>query len=106
MYAVIETGGKQYKVATGDVIKVEKLDDVEDRQVIDMKKVLMCFVDNKLAVGKPHLQNAVVKAEVTTSLARHKKVKIIKFKRRKHHMKQQGHRQSYTELTIKSIELS
>lgn len=101
MYAVIETGGKQYKVAAGDVIKVEKLDVAGDS--VEFDKVLMISDgDNKVVLGAPFVDGGKVSAKVK-SQGRHRKVEIIKFRRRKHHMKRQGHRQSYTELEITGI---
>ena len=95
MYAVIATGGKQYKVREGEVLRVEKLDADED-------KVLLVASDEDLAVGAPYIDGRTVSAEIRAH-GRGKKIEIIKFKRRKHHRKQMGHRQSYTELLIKNI---
>lgn len=101
MYAVIETGGKQYKVAAGDVIKVEKLDVAGDS--VEFDKVLMISDgDNKVVLGAPFVDGGKVSAKVK-SQGRHRKVEIIKFRRRKHHMKRQGHRQTFTELEITGI---
>ncbi len=104
MYAVIETGGKQYKVATGDKLKVEKIDCLEG-EAIDFNSVLMHFDGENLTVGKPNLDGVKVNAKVISN-GRAKKIKILKFKRRKHYMKSQGHRQSFTEVEIVSIESS
>lgn len=101
MYAVIKTGGKQYRVAQGDTLKVEDLD-VEVGTTIDFDKVLMISKDDKLTVGSPFIKNGVVKAEVVSN-GRHKKIKVLKFKRRKHHMKRMGHRQNFTEVKITTI---
>lgn len=101
MYAVIETGGKQYKVAEGDVIKVEKLD--VDGEAVDFDKVLLISDGaDKVVLGTPYVEGGKVSAKVT-SQGRHRKVEIIKFRRRKHSMKRQGHRQHYTELEITGI---
>ena len=101
MYAVIKTGGKQYRVKEGDVIKLELLpEDVGNE--ISFSEVLMLADGDKFTYGAPLVKNAVVKAEVLEH-ARHKKVKIIKFRRRKHHMKQMGHRQYYTQVKITAI---
>jgi large subunit ribosomal protein L21 len=101
MYAVIETGGKQYKVAEGDVIKVEKLD--IDGEAVDFDKVLLISDGaDKVVLGTPYVEGGKVSAKVT-SQGRHRKVEIIKFRRRKHSMKRQGHRQHYTELEITGI---
>jgi large subunit ribosomal protein L21 len=101
MYAVIETGGKQYRVAEGDKVRVEKLD-AEAGASVDLAKVLMIADGANIKLGKPFLDGTTVTAEVTGH-GRHDKVKIIKFRRRKHHMKRQGHRQWFTELKITGI---
>ena len=101
MYAVIETGGKQYRVAEGDKVRVEKLD-AETGASIDLAKVLMIADGAEVKVGKPFLEGTKVTAEVTGH-GRGDKVTIIKFRRRMHHMKRQGHRQWFTELKITGI---
>ncbi|MCF6766093.1 50S ribosomal protein L21 [Thiotrichales bacterium 19S3-7] len=102
MYAVIKTGGKQYKVAEGNTLKVEKIEQGVG-ETIEFDQVLMCVTDDGVKVGSPFIEGAKVVAEVIEQ-ARAKKIKIIKFRRRKHHMKQQGHRQYYTALKIKSVQ--
>ncbi|GAB6067379.1 50S ribosomal protein L21 [Methylothermus subterraneus] len=101
MYAVIQTGGKQYRVGTGDRLKVEKLDAAEGETVI-FDQVLLIRSDAGVAAGTPYLEGSKVIARVIAH-GRHPKIKIIKFKRRKHHMKRQGHRQYYTEVQITDI---
>ncbi len=101
MYAVIKTGGKQYRVKAGDILKIEELR-VEVGQTIDFSDVLMLTEGDKTTVGTPFVKNGLVQAEVLEH-GRHKKVKIIKFRRRKHHMKQMGHRQNYTQIKITAI---
>lgn len=101
MYAVIKSGGKQYRVKEGEVLKLEKLT-AEVGSEVSFDDVLMVADGDDLVIGQPMVENAVVKAEVTAQ-ARHKKVKIIKFRRRKHHLKQMGHRQYYTEVKITAI---
>ena len=101
MYAVIQTGGKQYRVEEGATLKIEKLD-VQSGDSVEFDKVLMVQSDGDIKVGKPFLEGGKVTATVT-SQGRHKKIKIIKFKRRKHHMKQMGHRQYFTEVQITGI---
>ena len=101
MYAVVKTGGKQYRVAEGDTLKVEKLG-VEEGGTVELDKVLMIADGEDIKVGTPYLEGSKVTATVKSN-GRGKKVTIIKFRRRKHHMKRQGHRQSYTELTITGI---
>ncbi|MCB2261752.1 MAG: 50S ribosomal protein L21 [Candidatus Thiosymbion ectosymbiont of Robbea hypermnestra] len=102
MYAVIQTGGKQYRVAEGDRLKVEKL--VADTGAnIELDKVLMVADGADVKVGKPYLDGGKVTA-VVESHGRGKKVKIIKFRRRKHHLRRQGHRQWFTELKVTGIQ--
>ena len=101
MYAIIESGGKQYRVAEGDTVKVEKLD-VETGAAIDLDKVLMLADGDDVRLGKPSLDGTRVTAEVSGH-GRGDKVRIIKFRRRKHHLKRQGHRQWFTELKITGI---
>ena len=101
MYAVIKTGGKQYRVTAGETLKVETLP-AEVGGKIEFDQVLMVVDGDKIEVGKPILEGRKVSAEVV-SHGRHKKIRIIKFRRRKHHMKRQGHRQNYTEIKITAI---
>lgn len=101
MYAVIKTGGKQYKVAAGENIKVEQIAaDVGQEVVLD--KVLAVGGGAELKVGAPWVTGASVSAKVI-SQGRHDKVRIFKMRRRKHYRKQGGHRQAYTELQIQSV---
>ena len=101
MYAVIVTGGKQYKVKAGDVVKVEKIEQgIGDAVTFD--KVLMVMDGDDVKLGTPYLDGQVVKAEVVEQ-GRHKKVRIIKFRRRKHSMKRMGHRQYYTTVKITEV---
>jgi large subunit ribosomal protein L21 len=102
MYAVIASGGKQYRVAEGQVIKLEKIA-MEVGQVVDFDEVLMLSSESGVEVGAPFIVGATVKAEIVEQ-GRAKKIEILKFKRRKHHMKHMGHRQSYTTVKIQSIE--
>ena len=101
MYAVIVTGGKQYRVEQGQTLKVEKLE-VATGDKVELDKVLLIGNGDDVKIGAPVVAGAKVIAEVVTH-GRHKKVKILKFRRRKHHMKQMGHRQWFTELKITSI---
>jgi len=101
MYAVIRTGGKQYRVAKDQIIKVEKLE-IELGQSHDFDEVLMIADGDNIQLGSPHLSGTKVSAEVVEH-GRDKKVEILKFKRRKHHMKRQGHRQAYTKVKITNI---
>ena len=101
MYAILETGSKQYKVAVGETIKVEKLDAQVD-EVIELKNVLALSDDSGLVVGKPYVEGASVKAKVL-SQAKHKKVIIFKYLPKKDMRKKKGHRHPYTELEIEEI---
>ena len=101
MYAVIKTGGKQYRVRPGDVLVVEKLDG-EPGAKVAFDQVLMIGEGDNVNVGRPMVAGAAVKATVLAQ-GRGEKVKIFKMRRRKHYQKHQGHRQSYTELRIDSI---
>ena len=101
MYAVIVTGGKQYRVSQGDKLRVEKLDTAEGESV-DLDQVLMVVDGDDVKIGTPVLDGGMVTAEVKAH-GRGDKVNIIKFRRRKQHMKRQGHRQAYTELEITGI---
>jgi large subunit ribosomal protein L21 len=100
-YAVIKTGGKQYRVQIGDVLKIEQLP-VEVGSNIQFSEVLMLVDGDDMTCGTPLVANASVHADVLEQ-GRHKKIKIIKFRRRKHHMKQMGHRQNYTQIKITAI---
>ncbi len=101
MYAIIATGGKQYKVAAGDVIRVEKLP-AEAGEEIQFDKVLMIADGDQVSIGKPYVEGAAVTGEVQAQ-GRGKKVEIIKFRRRKHYRRQMGHRQPFTEVKITGI---
>ena len=101
MYAVIKTGGKQYRVTNGLKLKVEQIPaDVGAEVTLD--QVLMACEGESVKIGAPFLAGATVKATVI-SHGRHDKVKIFKMRRRKHYQKHQGHRQNYTELRIDAI---
>ncbi len=101
MYAIIESGGKQYRIAVGQTLKLEKLP-VEAGAAIELDKVLMVVDSDKVELGKPYLDSATVKAEVLTH-GRKKKIKVLKFKRRKNYLRTQGHRQWFTEVKITDI---
>ena len=101
MYAVIKTGGKQYRVSPGDKLRVESLA-VAEGESVDFDQILMVSDGNNVSIGNPHVSDAVVTGKVVNH-GRGDKVRIVKFRRRKHHRKQMGHRQNYTELEIVSI---
>jgi large subunit ribosomal protein L21 len=101
MYAIVRTGGKQYQVACGDQVRVEKLEgNVGDN--IDLKDVLMVVSEDEVRVGQPVLENAKVTAKIAEQ-GRAKKVIVFKKKRRKGYRLKNGHRQSYTALKIEEI---
>ena len=103
MYAILKTGGKQYKVFEGSTIKVELLkQSVGDK--IALEQILMVNKDGAITLGKPTVEGAKIEATVL-SQGRGKKVKIFKMRRRKHYKKSMGHRQNYTELKIDNIVL-
>jgi large subunit ribosomal protein L21 len=101
MHAVFVTGGKQYRAAEGDVLRVEKLP-VDEGASVDFDQVLVVSDGETVKIGEPYIAGGKVTATVQAQ-GRGKKVKIIKFRRRKHHRKQMGHRQAYTELKITGI---
>lgn len=101
MYAVIESGGKQHRVIEGETLKLEKID-VATGETVEFDKVLMVGEGEGVNIGAPYVEGGKVTAEVIAQ-GRHKKVKIVKFRRRKHSMKQAGHRQWYTEVKITGI---
>ena len=101
MYAVIKTGGKQYRVSQGDKLKVESIA-ADAGSDVQIDEVLMIGNGDDVTVGAPLINNASVSAKVLEH-GLEKKVNIIKFRRRKHHRKQMGHRQNYTELEITGI---
>ena len=103
MYAVIETGGKQYKVAPGDVLDVEHLPVDDEEATVTFERVLMVRDDNDVQVGSPLVEGASVTASVLDRV-RGKKVLVFKMKRRKGYRRTQGHRQNLHRIKIESIE--
>jgi len=103
MYAVIKTGGKQYRVAAGEKIKVEQIP-ADVGAEISLDQVLMVGEGESVRIGAPVIAGATVTAKVI-SQGRHPKIRIFKMRRRKHYQKRQGHRQNYTELEISGINL-
>lgn len=101
MYAVIETGGKQYRVAVGDVVRVEKLA-VDAGSTVTLDRVLLVNRDGDMQVGAPVLNGTSVTATVRTH-GRGDKIRIFKTRRRKHYRKHAGHRQDFTEIEITAI---
>lgn len=101
MYAVIESGGKQHRVEEGEILQLEKLDAATGEKV-EFDKVLMVGEGESVKIGTPYVEGGKVTAEVLKQ-GRAKKIRIIKFNRRKHFRKQQGHRQWFTEVKIVGI---
>ena len=101
MYAVIETGGKQYRVQQGDVVFVEKLE-VEEGANISFDKVLLVSKDGELVAGKPYVDGAKVEA-VVLEQGKAKKIIVFKYKAKKNIRKKQGHRQPFTKIRIENI---
>ncbi len=102
MFAVIETGGKQYKVAQGDILFIEKID-AEAEATVKFDKVLAVSDDNGFKVGAPYVKGASVEAKVVKQ-GKGKKLYIIKYKAKKNEKKKMGHRQLYTKVEITKIE--
>jgi len=101
MYAVVKTGGKQYKIAPGEKLKVEQIPADVGAQVV-LYQVLMVGEGENVRVGQPTVQGATVQATVVAH-GRGDKIRIFKMRRRKHYQKHQGHRQNFTELQIDAI---
>lgn len=101
MYAVIKTGGKQYRVSAGEIVKVEKLPEEVDGKVT-FADVMLVGDGDSVEVGRPLLKGRSVEG-VVVKQARSAKVRIVKFRRRKHYMKQGNHRQAYTAVKIEAI---
>jgi len=101
MYAVIESGGKQHRVKEGETLKLEKLE-AATGETISFDKVLLVGAGGDVKVGSPYLVGSTVSAEVVKQ-GRHDKIRIIKFRRRKHYKRETGHRQWFTEVKITGI---
>jgi large subunit ribosomal protein L21 len=101
MYAVIKTGGKQYRIQVGEKLKIEQLK-VENGSELIIDQVLMVADGDKISMGTPIVSGAKVSATVLGQ-GRHDKIRIFKMRRRKHYQKHQGHRQNYTEIQITGI---
>ena len=103
MYAIVETGGKQYRVEPGDIITVERLPGSKDDEVL-FDKVLLISDKEKIELGHPFIKDAKVKGKILNQ-GRSKKVVVFKFRRRKRYHKKRGHRQYLTTVKIENIEL-
>ncbi|MBU5440017.1 50S ribosomal protein L21 [Tissierella sp. MSJ-40] len=101
MYAVIETGGKQYRVQEGDTVFVEKLD-VKEGDTVDFSKVLLVSKEGNVVVGKPYVDGAKVEGTVLEQ-GKAKKIVVFKYKAKKNYRKKQGHRQPYTKVKVEKI---
>jgi large subunit ribosomal protein L21 len=101
MYAIIETGGKQYRAEPGKVIRVEKLP-AEKGEAVTFDKVLMCVNEEETRVGKPYLEEGKVEGKVV-SVGRARKIIVYKYKPKKNYRRKQGHRQPYTDVLIGTI---
>ena len=101
MYAIIETGGKQYKVSEGDVVYIEKLE-LEDGAEVKFDKVLLVGTDDSIQIGSPAVDGAIVSGKVLKN-GKAKKVVVFKYKPKKGYRKKQGHRQAYTKVQIEKI---
>lgn len=101
MYAIVKTGGKQYKVSEGDVLFVEKLE-AETGDTVTLDEVLACSKDGELKVGAPVVEGASVQAKVVEQ-GKAKKVIVYKYKAKKDYRRKQGHRQAYTKIVVEKI---
>ena len=101
MYAVVRTGGKQYRLGIGDSVKVEKLPD-EVGNIVELSQILMVSNGGEVKVGTPLVTGAAVKAEIVGH-GRNKKIRVFKMKRRKKYRRTQGHRQAFTQLKVTKI---
>ncbi len=101
MYAVIETGGKQYKIQEGDTVFVEKIN-TEEGEKVELSKVLLISKEDGLVVGKPYIEGAKIEATVLEQ-GKMRKIIVFKYKSKKNYKRKQGHRQPYTKLKIEKI---
>ncbi|MXP56437.1 50S ribosomal protein L21 [Pantoea sp. Mhis] len=101
MYAVFQSGGKQHRVSPGQTIRLEKLN-IEAGKIIKFNQILIIQKNNNVIIGTPLILGGIIEAEVLAH-GRNKKIRIVKFRRRKHYRKQTGHRQWFTDVKITSI---
>ncbi len=101
MYAVIKTGGKQYRVKQGDTLKLESLN-ASEGEAVEFTQVLMVGEGDQVKIGTPFLAGGKVTAKVMSN-GRHPKIEVVKFRRRKHFDRRTGHRQNFTEVEITGI---
>ncbi len=102
--AVIETGGKQYLVQPGDIIKIEKIKKPENGANVYFDKVLLGFGEDNIKIGKPYIENAKVEAEIIKE-GRAKKITILRYHSKTRHRRKKGHRQQFTEVKIKEFKM-
>lgn len=102
MYAIIETGGKQYRVSEGDVLTIEKLD-TNEGETVEFNRVLTVVKDSELILGKPVIADAKVTAKVLEH-GKGKKILVFKYKAKSNYRRRQGHRQPFTKIVIEKIE--
>jgi large subunit ribosomal protein L21 len=103
MYAIVETGGKQYRAAVGEVLEVELLG-VGEGEAVEFDRVLLVTGDEGTRVGTPYLSGTIVRGEVTKAEVKDRKIVIFKMKRRKGYRKKTGHRQRHTHVRVTAIE--
>lgn len=101
MYAIVETGGKQYRVSQGDVVRLEKLT-AQEGEVVELDKVLLVSDGNEVKVGNPYVEGAKVSVKVQKQ-GRGRKVIVFKYKPKKNYRRKHGHRQPYTEVVVENI---
>ena len=104
MYAIIETGGKQYKVQNGDVLYIEKLNATQD-ETVTFDQVIALHNDKELKVGSPYIKGATVTAKVLVANGKGKKLYVMTYKSKKNEKRKMGHRQPYTKVQIEKIAL-
>jgi len=102
MYAIIETGGKQYRVTEGDVLLIEKLE-ISEGEMVEFDRVLTVVKDGEVLIGKPLVAGAKVTGKVVTH-GKGKKIRIFKYKAKSNYRKRQGHRQPFTKVVIEKID--
>ncbi len=103
MYAIIEDGGRQFKVSEGDLLQIDLIDVTDETKTIEFDRVLLLADGENITVGTPVVEGAKVVGEITNERVGGKKVYILKFKRRKRERRRKGHRQKYTEVRVTKI---
>ncbi len=103
MYAIIEDGGRQFKVSEGDLLRIDLIDVDDETKTVEFERVLLVADGDKITVGTPVVDGAKVVGEITNERLAGQKVYILKFKRRKRERRRKGHRQKYTEVRVTKI---